>query len=216
VLLIGDRLIVCAGVRLLIEKEPAMEVLGEIRCHLEDLDKIQEKPDVVLVDLDSNERDCLASLSNILERVGEARVLVLTGTCDSKLCSHLAHLGILGVVSTKMPVDILIKAIRTVHAGEMWFDRSTMASLVRNVTRPRLQHGNDLEAVQLSTLTRREREIIECLGRGLDAGAISRQLFISKTTVRHHLTSILDKLGVHDRFELVFYAYRHGLAAPPV
>ena len=215
VLLISDHLIVCAGVRLLIEKQPAMEVLGEIRSHLEDLDKIRENPDVVLIDLDWNERDCLACLSRILKRLGEARVLVLIGTCDSKFCSHLVRLGALGAVSTKQPVDILLKAIKTVHAGEMWFNRSTMASLIRDVTRANLQHGNNSEAAQIAALTRREREIIECLGRGLDADAIARHLVISETTVRHHLTSILDKLGVHDRFELVFYAYRHGLAVPP-
>jgi len=216
VLLISDHLIVCAGVRLLIEKQPAMEVLGEIRSHLQDLDKIREEPDVVLIDLDWNERDCLAYLSRIIERLEGARVLVLMGTCDSKFSSRLAHLGALGVVSKKQPVDILIKAIKTVHAGELWFDHSTMASLVRDVTRVGLRHGSDAEATRISTLTRREREIIEFLGRGLDAAAISSQLFISETTVRHHLTSILDKLGVHDRFELVFYAYRHGLATPPI
>jgi len=216
VLLISDHSIVCAGLRLLIEKQPAMEVLGEIRSHLEDLDKIRENPDVVLIDLDWNERDCLACLSRILKRLGEARVLVLIGTCDSKFCSHLVRLGALGAVSTKQPVDILLKAIKTVHAGEMWFNRSTMASLIRDVTRANLQHGNNSEAAQIAALTRREREIIECLGRGLDADAIARHLVISETTVRHHLTSILDKLGVHDRFELVFYAYRHGLATPPI
>ncbi len=216
VLLISDHLIICAGVRLLIERQPALEVLGEIRSHMEDLDKIREKPDVVLVDANWDERNCLASLTRILERLGESRVLVLMDTCDSKFCAQLAHLGALGVVSLKQSVDILIKAIKTVHAGEMWFDRSTMASLIRDAKRPSSYHGDDAEAVQISTLTRREREIIECLGQGLDAGAIARQLFISETTVRHHLTSILDKLGVHDRFELIFYAYRHGLAIPPV
>ncbi len=72
----------------------------------------------------------------------------------------------------------------------------------------------DPEAAKIATLTPREREIVVYIGKGLKNKQIAAALFISETTVRHHLTSIFDKLNLTDRLELVIYAYRHGLISP--
>jgi DNA-binding NarL/FixJ family response regulator len=71
-----------------------------------------------------------------------------------------------------------------------------------------------IEAAKIATLTCREREIISLIGEGLKNKQIAARLYISETTVRHHLTSVFDKLGVADRLELVIYAFHHGLVEP--
>jgi two-component system, NarL family, nitrate/nitrite response regulator NarL len=190
-------------------------MVEEISNCPEDIDKISKGPDVILADLDSGREHPVTWISTVLERLKESKVLVLTSNCDQKLYRRLARLGAVGVVSKSQAVDFLIKAIERVHAGELWLEHSTVAGLIRGITGSTSGAAIDSEAAKIATLTRREREIIDCVGEGLDVTAIATQLFISETTVRHHLTSILDKLGLQDRFNLAFYAYRHGLAAPP-
>jgi len=85
----------------------------------------------------------------------------------------------------------------------------------QNMMRPILMKSGP-DAAKIATLTKREHEIISLLSGGLQNRPIADRLSISETTVRHHLTSIFDKLGVANRLELIVYAYRHGLASPLV
>jgi len=109
----------------------------------------------------------------------------------------------------------LLKAITKVYAGEIWFDRSMMGSVLSQMSRVGKGNNQDPEAVKMATLTEREREIITLIGEGLKNKQIADRLFISETTVRHHLTSIFAKLEVSDRLELIIYAFRHNLAQSP-
>ena len=93
----------------------------------------------------------------------------------------------------------------------MWLDRSTIVHILGNSS-----HASaDPERVKISMLTEREREIIALLAEGLRNKQIAERLFISEITVRHHLTSIFNKLAVSDRVELLIYAYRNGIVAAP-
>jgi DNA-binding NarL/FixJ family response regulator len=74
-----------------------------------------------------------------------------------------------------------------------------------------IQYPRDPEDAKIRSITKREREVIHLIGQGLKNAAIGQRLFISEATVRNHLTSILSKLDVSDKFELVIYAFRHGL-----
>jgi DNA-binding NarL/FixJ family response regulator len=203
------------ALRLLIERQMGTWVVEEIGNCPEEVAKIGKQPDVIVADLDSSRDQPVIWLSRLLEKMREVRIVILAGNYDEKLCRRLARLGAMGVVPKGQAVDFLIKAIERVHAGEVWLDGSTVAGLIRGIAGAKPGAADDAETAKMATLTRREREIIDCLGDGLDVAAIARRLFISETTVRHHLTSILGKLGLRDRFNLVFYAYRHGLAAPP-
>jgi len=215
VLVVGDQPIVRTGLRLLIEGHARTWAVDEAGNCPEDIGKIGKQPDVVVADPDSSQEHPVVWLSRLFERLGDLRMVVLASGYDQKLCRRLGRLGVMGVVPKSQSVDFLLKAIERVHAGEVWLERSTVAGLIRGMTGSEFGPALGTEAAKMATLTRREREIIECLGEGLDVSAIARQLFISEITVRHHLTSILEKLGLHDRFSLVFYAYRHGLSAPP-
>ena len=89
-----------------------------------------------------------------------------------------------------------------------------MAGVLNEVTRKKTAKP-DPESDKIATLTTREREVISLIGEGIKNKQIAERLFISETTVRHHLTSIFSKLEVADRVELLIYAMRHGLASPP-
>jgi two-component system, NarL family, nitrate/nitrite response regulator NarL len=110
---------------------------------------------------------------------------------------------------------VLLQAIVKVHAGEAWLERTLVADVLGEITRGGLIQPTGPEAVKISTLTLREREVINLVGQGLKSRQIAAHLCIAEATLRRHLTSIFAKLKVVDRLELVIYAYRHGLSSCP-
>jgi DNA-binding NarL/FixJ family response regulator len=121
----------------------------------------------------------------------------------------------MGLVLKDKAAEVLIKAIETVHSGEVWLDGSLTASVISEISSVDKSRRPDPEAEKIRSLTGREREIVGLVCEGLKNKHIADRLFISEATVRNHLTSILSKLGLSDRFELALYAYRHHLARPP-
>jgi DNA-binding NarL/FixJ family response regulator len=164
--------------------------------------------DIVLIDLDSTTED-YASLRDVSEGAPQSRIIALT---DEELDPDhpiLVELGGMGVVRKRHAPEQLIKAIKKVHAGEFWLNRVHTADLLNRLVRRR--RSEDAEDLKIATLTKRELEIVRLVGEGLKNAAIAERLFISEATVRNHLTSILDKLGRGDRFELAVYAFKNGL-----
>jgi len=122
----------------------------------------------------------------------------------------LGILGAMGVVLKEHAPDVLIKAIEKVHAGEIWLDRPTMGRMLREMT-GKDEKEIDPELTKIESLTQREREVVALIAEGLKNRQIGERLFISETTVTHHLSSIYSKLGVSDRLELVIYAFTHKI-----
>jgi DNA-binding NarL/FixJ family response regulator len=215
VVIVDDHALVRAGLRMLIDNEPDMRVVGEAGSCEEGISVVEcEQPDVIILDLDIGGESSLDRISDILAASGKSRVLILTGMRDAEAHARAAQLGASGLVLKEKAADVLIKAVRCVHAGEIWFDRTMINSLVLEMTRRDAEKSNP-EAAKIATLTERERQIITLLGEGLKNKFIAARLFISETTVRHHLTSIYSKLAITDRLELLIYAHRHGLITPP-
>jgi DNA-binding NarL/FixJ family response regulator len=121
----------------------------------------------------------------------------------------------MGLVSKEKAAEDLIKAARSVHAGEAWLDPAVVAGVLNEVSAAAKSKKVDPDARKIATLTKREREVVELVSQGIKSKEVAERLFISETTVRHHLTSIFEKLEVTDRVELMIFAYRHGLAKPP-
>jgi two-component system, NarL family, nitrate/nitrite response regulator NarL len=213
VLIVEDHAIVRAGLGMLLGTRTAITVVGEAAdCASAVAAAGREQPDIVLLDLDLGGVLALDSLKDLRAAAPGARVLILTGAGDPELHQLAVTRGASGLVLKQHAAETLLKAIEKVHAGEVWFGRSLMAatlSRAHEVAKP------DPESAKIATLTRREREIIALIGEGLNNRHIAARLFISETTVRHHLTSIFAKLEVGDRLELVIYAFRHGLIPPP-
>lgn len=213
ILLVEDHIIVRAGLRMLIESRAGIEVVGETGALAESVSLArQEQPDIILLDLDMGGQSSLDILPELLA-AGRARVIILTGVRDPEAHRQAVRLGAVGLVLKEHATEVLLKAIEKVQSGEVWLDRSMTANVLGELSRR--QAIQDLEAPKIATLTPREREVIALIGEGLRNREIGARLFITESTVRHHLTSIFDKLGLSDRFELAIYAYRHGLAAPP-
>jgi two-component system nitrate/nitrite response regulator NarL len=210
ILIVDDHAMLSAGLRLMIESHPRMRVVGEAANRTAALRSASEtKPDIILLDLDLGDDSGFDLLPELLEAVPDTRVIVLTGLRDPEAQRRAVMLGAVGLVLKEKAIETVLKAIEKVQEGEVWLDRTMIASILRAHT-VGAQEQNTATA-RIATLTEREREVIRLVGEGLKNKQIADRLVISEATVRHHLTSIFSKLGVADRFELVIFAYRYGL-----
>ena len=166
-----------------------------------------------MLDLDLGGESALDCLPRLHAAASGARVIILTGIGDPALHRQAVRLGAMGLVRKEKASATLCEAIERVQAGEAWLEPALTASVLGQITRE--AQSPDPEAVRIATLTKRERDVLALLGEGLRTRQIAARLCISEITVRHHLTSIFDKLGVADRLELVIYAYKHGLVRLP-
>ena len=213
ILIVDDHAVVRAGLRMLIDQSPAMEVIGMAGTGSEALAiAASEQPNLIILDILLGDEDGLAFLPELRQVAKSARVLVLTGLRSSESHRRAMLAGAMGVVLKDHAAEVLIKAINKVHEGEVWLDRSMMGSVMEEITEKELE---DPEKKKIASLTEREREVIRVVGEGLKNKQIAERLFISETTVTHHLSSIFSKLEVSDRLELIIYAFRHGLAKIP-
>jgi DNA-binding NarL/FixJ family response regulator len=199
---------------MLIDSQPEMKVVGHAGNRVEALALTAgEKPNLILLDIDLGSENALDFLPELRNAATEARVLILTGLKDSETHRRAARLGAAGLVLKENAAEVLLKAIKKVHQGEVWLDHAMVSSLLREMTQT--DKKIDPDAANIASLTGREREVVTLIAEGLKNKQIGERLFISETTVTHHLTSIFSKLGVSDRLELVIYAFGHGLARMP-
>ena len=211
VAIVDDHTILRSGLRLLIEANPAMVVVGEAGNRAEAFSLVEKaEPDVILLDLDLGGESSLSFMEELTRLSGGSPILVLTGVVEPEEHQRAVRLGAKGLVFKEKCVQDLIEAIQRVNAGVVWFDPSIVAGLVAAA-----QREPDPESEKIGLITSREREVVNLVCEGLKNREIANRLSISEATVRNHLTSILTKLELSDRFELALYSYRHGLARPP-
>lgn len=207
VAIVEDHPIVREGLRLLLSSTPSMRIVGETSAGEDALRGLASRaPDVVLFDLDISGEEVLGALPRVARAALAAKVLALTASHDPVLHGAVLHAGARGLVTKDSPVEQILKAIRKVSAGELWFERHVLdAALARKVAR---RNGHD-------ELTERELEVVALIGLGLKNCEIACRLEISNKTVRNHLSSIFAKLQVSDRLELLVHAYQLGLVSIP-
>jgi DNA-binding NarL/FixJ family response regulator len=210
ILLVDDHVVVRQGLRMLLEVNPDFLVVGET-AHCDEALQIaaREHPDIVLLDLDLGGENGVSIVSELTS--AGARVLVLTGLRDEEIQRQAVFRGASGVIRKDHAAESLVKAIRCVHAGEVWLDRELTASVFYEMRQKMAAQPLDGEAARLASLTPREREIVGLVAEGHGTRTIAEMLFISEKTVRNHLASIYDKLHVSERLELALYATKHGL-----
>ena len=214
ILIVDDHEVVRIGLRYLIEKQHHMKIVGEATNTSDALAiATREQPEIIILDLclgTENAADIIPQLRSIAE---ETRVIVLTGVQDDETLRRASRLGAMGVIAKDAPADMLIKAIDRVHAGELWLNRRLTAALVAELRSPGNEPNGNGESKRIGQLSNRERDIVCLIGEGLKNKQIADRLCISEITVRHHITSILGKLGVSDRLELLIFAYRNNLVS---
>jgi DNA-binding NarL/FixJ family response regulator len=213
VMIVDDHVVIRSGLRMLIEHDQQMRVVAMAGNQAEAMERAaKETPDVIVLDLLLGDEDALTFLPELCQASPKSRVLVLTGVQNPDAHRRAIRRGAMGIVLKEHAADQLLKAIEKVNKGEVWIERSMMGSMIQELSKPPMV---DPEMVKIESLTEREREVIALVGEGLKNKQVGERLFISETTVTHHLSSVFSKLEVSDRLELIIYAFRHGLAKMP-
>jgi two-component system nitrate/nitrite response regulator NarL len=204
------------GLCLLLSQNRDLKVVGDAAALSDALSLVKrEQPDVVVLAISPANSDSINLLPQLFEASEATKVLVLSESSEQDLPRRAMRLGAAGVLFKNKSADMLVKAIECINGGEAWLDRSTTASLLRELSPRNRAAKKDPEETKIASLSQREREVIQFVGKGLKNKQIAEALFISDITVHHHLTNIYGKLEVADRLELLIYAYRNGLAELP-
>jgi DNA-binding NarL/FixJ family response regulator len=214
VLLCDDHALVRSGFRMILEAREDIEVVGEAEDGAQALELARRRcPDVILMDVRMPRLDGVEATRRLVEEGSEARILILTTFDLDEYVYEALRAGASGFLIKDLQAAQLVEAIRVVARGE--------ALLAPTVTRrllDRFAHalpGSPGEpAPELSSLTERELEVLGLLASGLSNAELAERLFLSETTVKTHVSSILRKLGLRDRVQAVVLAYQAGLARP--
>jgi DNA-binding NarL/FixJ family response regulator len=213
VLVADDQSMVRAGFRMLLAGEQEIEVVAEASNGLEAVEKAARfHPTVVLMDIRMPELDGLEATRRILASGNGARILILTTFDLDEYVYEALRAGASGFVLKDDPPEQLITAIRVVADGDALLSPAVTKRVVKRFTRiPRAAPPKEFDE-----LTAREQEVFRLIANGLSNTEIAQELYISDTTVKTHITHILQKLNLRDRVQAVVLAYQAGLFEPEV
>jgi DNA-binding NarL/FixJ family response regulator len=208
VLVADDQSMVRAGFRMLLSVEQDIEVVAEASNGREAVHKAARfHPTVVLMDIRMPELDGIEATRRILAADGLARILILTTFDLDEYIYEALRAGASGFVLKDDPPERLIAAIRTVAAGDALLSPTITKRVIKQFARiPRLTPPKEL-----NDLTAREQEIVRLIAGGLSNAEIARELYISDTTVKTHITHVLQKLNLRDRVQVIVLAYQTGV-----
>ena len=209
VFLVDDHLILREGIRSLLGKVPDIEIVGEADEGGEAVAKVEQLvPDVVLMDITMPGMSGLEATQQIKQKYPQVKVLILTIHETNQYLSQMLQAGASGYVVKTTATSELISAIRAVHQGDVYLYPSITRMLVEDYLH-RVKTGE--EKTSYEGLTSREREILMYIAEDKKNKEIADLLGISVRTVQAHRTNLMDKLGAHDRTELVKYAINKGI-----
>jgi len=204
VLIADDHSVVLEGLRMFLERDPELTVVGEAVDGAEAVRLAQHlRPDVVLMDLLMPVMDGIAAISAIRKQLPETEVIALTSVLESTAVVGAVKAGAIGYLLKDTKAPELRKAIKAAAAGQVQLSPQASAYLVREVRTPEV----------IEALTEREREVLHLLVQGLSNKEIARDMRIVEDTVKIHVKHILAKLGVQSRTQAVLCAIRLGLVS---
>jgi DNA-binding NarL/FixJ family response regulator len=208
VLVADDQSMVRAGFRMLLSDEQDIDVVAEASNGLEAVEKAARfDPDVVLMDIRMPELDGLEATRRILAADGTTRILVLTTFDLDEYVYEALRAGASGFVLKDEPPEQLLAAIHTVAAGDALLSPTVTKRVIERFMRlPRPTPPKELDE-----LSARERDVLRLVARGLSNAEIGQELYISETTVKTHVTHVLQKLNLRDRVQAVVLAHQTGL-----
>ncbi|MGB2570870.1 response regulator [Micromonospora citrea] len=211
VLVVDDQALVRGGFAMVLRVHRDITVVAEAGTGVEAIEAARRhRPDVILMDIRMPEMDGLEATSRILaEADWDVRVLILTTFDPDEYVYQALRAGASAFVLKDIPADQLATAVRTVADGGALLAPTITRRLIGRFT----EHHTVAPAVsrRLERLTDRERDVMVAVARGASNTEIARQLFIGPATVKSHVSSILTKLGLRDRTQVVVFAYESGL-----
>jgi DNA-binding NarL/FixJ family response regulator len=211
VLVADDQSMVRAGFRMLLAGEEDIEVVAEASNGLEAVDKAARfLPSVILMDIRMPELDGLQATKRILAADNGARILILTTFDLDEYVFEALKAGASGFVLKDDSPEQLIAAIRTVAKGEALLS----PMITKRVIEKFVRISPPTPPKEFEELSERERDVFRMMARGLSNAEIGTELYISETTVKTHVTHILQKLNLRDRVQAVVLAYQTGLFEP--
>jgi len=211
VLLADDHAVVRSGLRAVLDQEPDIEVVAEAADGAEAVEKaLKNDVDLAIVDVSMPRLTGLQVTAELVRRRPDVRVLILSVHDSEQYFFEALKAGASGYVLKTAANRDLIEACRASMRGEPFLYPKAVTALVRDY----LERARRGEAVPEDPLTRRELQVVKLIAEGLTSDEIAADLVISRKTVDHHRSSILDKLGMRNGAELTRYAIRRGLVQP--
>ena len=208
ILIADDHGIVRGGMKLLIERQPDMEVVAEAADGVEAFERaVQVRPDLAVLDVSMPRLTGLQAARQIKAHVPSCQVLMLSMHDDQRYVFDALRAGASGYVLKREVDDALLDAIRSVHRGEAFLTNAVERSLIR-------EWMSDESAGPDEPLSPREQEVLKLIAEAHTNKEIAETLHLAEKTVESHRANILRKLGMRDRVELVRYAIKRGLTEP--
>lgn len=210
VVVCDDHALFRAGMQLILRSQPDIELAGEAADGQEAIALAARlQPDVMLMDIRMPHLDGIEATERIVSAMGEEspRIIVLTTIDMDDAVARAARAGANGFVLKAGEPELVLAAIRTVHAGGQLFSANSAVELIRGTVAP----AAAAPPPEYETLSGRERDIFQLVARGLSNQEIAEREYLSPGTVKTHVSSILARLGLRSRIQVVVYAYEHGL-----
>jgi two-component system nitrate/nitrite response regulator NarL len=209
IIIADDHPIFRDGLKALFSSEPEFQIVGEA-CDGDETIKLIEslKPDVLLLDPAMPRISGLEVLRRLANAKSKVRAVMLSEAINAEEITEAFQLGARGVLLKEATTSLLFKCIRTVMAGQYWVGRQGASNLIQTMKQYKKSGAPKKKNYGL---TPRELEIIRAVASGYANKEIAGQLSISEQTVKHHLTSIFDKLGVYNRLELTLFIFNHSM-----
>lgn len=210
ILLVDDHEVVRLGLATLLEDAPDVELVGEAGTAREALLACQRlNPDLVILDIRLPDQTGVEACREITQRWPHMKVIMLTSFADDDLISEAISAGAAGYILKQVGNEELLRAIEAVRRGEALLD----PTVTHRVLRQMRQTEQLREISAFRDLTKRELEVLVLVSQGKSNRGIARTLAVSEKTVRNHVSSLLDKLGLNNRIELATYAVKHRLGS---
>ena len=214
VTLIGDYLVFRNGLKMLLDSRRDVKVVSDVSDLSEARQSIAlNRPDIIVVN--ENEVEAPEFESFLMDDAAGIPTLILANSNNKEHHQKYLMQGASGVVTKEQKSEVLFKAIEQVSTDELWFQRDVMKSTIERLRKAKNDSSKDLRVDKYASLTVREREVLTNICKGMKNRAIAEDLFITETTVRHHLTSIFEKLNVKSRLALAILAFNEGLVEIP-
>ncbi|MDA0632154.1 response regulator transcription factor [Nonomuraea sp. MCN248] len=210
VVIADDHAMIRAGLRLVAENAPGVDVVGEAADGVAAVAVTRrERPDVLLLDIAMPRLDGLAAATTLLANPAPPRIVMLTTFGSDENLHAALRTGVSGFLLKSSPPEHLVEAVRVAAAGDGMIDPAVTLRVIASFAAQPLSPPPELD-----TLTPRELDVLRLLTRGLSNREIATEAGISEATIRGHVAQVLRKLGVRDRLQAVVFAYESGFVRP--